>query len=156
MPRAVSLSLGATALAVILLFRRARPAALVVGTLAVGLIWLMGAMAAAGVRISFINFIALPITFGIGVDYAVNLLGRHRTTPESGILSAMRGVGGPVVLCSLTTTLGYLALLRSHNQAVRSLGAVAVLGEASCLLSAMLLLPAVLRWRELSSRRQKA
>jgi predicted RND superfamily exporter protein len=61
-------------------------------------------------------------------------------------------VGGPVVLCSLTTTLGYLALLRSHNQAIRSLGAVAVLGEASCLLSAMLLLPALQRWREESGR----
>ena len=149
MPRAVMLSLGATALAVIALFRKARPAALVLGTLAVGLTWLLGALAVGGVRVNFINFIALPITFGIGVDYAVNLLGRARAAERgAGILAAMRGVGGPVVLCSLTTTLGYLALLRSHNQAVRSLGAVAVLGEASCLLSAMLLLPALLRSKE--------
>jgi predicted RND superfamily exporter protein len=130
--------------------------ALVLGTLAVGLSWLLGALAAGGVRINFINFIALPITFGIGVDYAVNLLGRHRAEPEAGILAAMRGVGGPVVLCSLTTTLGYLALLRSHNQAVQSLGAVAVLGEASCLLAAMLLLPAALRAREVALRRRSA
>ena len=33
-------------------------------------------MAVAGVRLSFINFIALPITFGIGVDYAINIYGR--------------------------------------------------------------------------------
>jgi predicted RND superfamily exporter protein len=152
MPRAVMLSLLVTGMAVMLLFGRARPAAVVLGTLAVGVVGLVGALAGAHVRLNFINLIALPITFGIGVDYAVNLLGRYRTAPEAGILAAMRGAGGPVVLCSLTTSLGYLALLRSHNQAVRSLGAVAVLGEASCLLAAMLVLPAVLRWRELSAR----
>jgi predicted RND superfamily exporter protein len=51
-----------------------------------------------------------------------------------------------VILCSLTTSLGYLALLRSHNQAVRSLGAVAVLGEVTCLIAALLALPAALVW----------
>ena len=41
----------------------------------------------------------------------------------------MRSTGGAVVLNSLTTTLGYLALIGSVNQAVRSLGVIAVLGE---------------------------
>jgi predicted RND superfamily exporter protein len=148
MPRAVMLSLALTAAAVVLLFRAVRPAAWVLGTLAMGLCWLLGAMWIGRVRLNFINLIALPITFGIGVDYAVNLLGRYRTAPEEGILAAVRGTGGPVVLCSLTTSLGYLALLRSHNQAVRSLGVVAVLGEVCCLLAAMLVLPAALLWLE--------
>ena len=43
-----------------------------------------------------------------------------------------------MILCSLTTTLGYLALARSLNYAVRSLGVAAVLGEVSCLLAAVL------------------
>jgi predicted RND superfamily exporter protein len=53
-----------------------------------------------------------------------------------------------VVLNSLTTTLGYLALLGSVNQAVRSLGLIAVLGEVCCLAAAMLALPSWLMWRE--------
>jgi len=107
------------------------------------------------VRLNFINFIALPITFGIGIDYAVNVYGRFEQERGLGILAAMRGVGGPVILCSLTTSLGYLALLRSHNQAVRSLGAVAVLGETTCLIVALLALPAALVWHTQPQPRMK-
>ena len=147
MPRSVVLSLALTAAAVVLLFRRARPVAMVLGSLLLALTWMLGAMAALDVRLSFINFIALPVTFGIGVDYGVNLYGRFEKEPHAGILGAMRGAGGPVILCSLTTSLGYVALLRSHNQAVRSLGAVAVLGEVSCLLAALMALTAAVAWR---------
>ena len=61
------------------------------------------------------------------------------------------GAPAHVVLCSLTTTLGYLALIGSHNQAIRSLGVVAVIGEISCILAAMLVLPAV--WYLVERRR---
>ena len=148
MPRSVLLSLVLTALSVALFFRRRRGTALVVGTLALALAWMIGAMAVAGVRLSFINFIALPITFGIGVDYPVNIAGRYLHDTRAGILAAVQGTGGPVTLCSLTTSLGYVALLRAHNQAVRSLGAVAVLGEVTCLAAALLFLPAALHWWE--------
>jgi predicted RND superfamily exporter protein len=148
MPKSVLLSLGLTALSVALFFRRVRGTALVLGTLALALAWMIGAMAVAGVRLSFINFIALPITFGIGVDYPVNIAGRYLHDTRAGILAAVQGTGGPVTLCSLTTSLGYLALLRAHNQAVRSLGAVAVLGEVTCLGAALLFLPAAVRWWE--------
>ena len=148
MPRSVLLSLALTALSVALFFRSRRGTALVLGTLALALTWMLGAMAVAGVRLSFVNFIALPITFGIGVDYPVNIYGRYLQDRKAGILAAVQGAGGPVTLCSLTTSLGYLALLRAHNQAVRSLGAVAVLGELTCLAAALLFLPAALTWRE--------
>jgi predicted RND superfamily exporter protein len=152
MPRSVMLSLALTALAVMLFFRRARPVAMVLGTLALALSWMMGAMAAFDVRLSFINFIALPITFGIGIDYPVNVYGRYLQNPQRGILAALEGAGGPVMLCSLTTSLGYLALLRAHNQAVRSLGAVAVLGEITCLAAALLFIPAALATWERRAR----
>ena len=156
MPRSVVLSLAMTALMVVLLFRKARPAAAVIGSLALALVWMMGALAAAGVKLSFINFIALPITFGIGIDYAVNIYGRYLQDPEAGMLAALRGAGGAVILCSLTTSLGYLALLRAHNSAVRSLGAVAVLGEVSCLSTAIIVLPALFAWRQRRFRQARA
>jgi predicted RND superfamily exporter protein len=156
MPRSVLLSLVFTALSVGLFFRRLRGTALVLGTLALALAWMIGAMAVASVRLSFINMIALPITFGIGVDYPVNIAGRYLNDTRAGILAAVQGTGGPVTLCSLTTSLGYIALLRAHNQAVRSLGAVAVLGEVTCLAAALLFLPAALHWWERRSARRSA
>jgi predicted RND superfamily exporter protein len=154
MPRAIALSLGMTALAVIVIFRRGASTVAVLCALAIGLAWLALYVAATNVKVNFFNFIALPITFGIGVDYAVNFIARYDLEKQkSGILSVLKNTGGAVILCSLTTTLGYLALIGSINQAIRSLGMVAVMGEVCCMLTAVLVLPAFLLWRERTRKR---
>lgn len=145
-PSAVVFSLLATLLVVIIAFRGGRPALAVIAALLVGVAWMAGLLVVMKVKLNFLNFIALPITFGIGVDYAVNIVQRYTREGAGGALTAVRETGGAVILCSLTTTLGYLALVRSHNHAVRSLGVAAVLGEVACLLAAVLVLPAALVW----------
>ena len=90
------------------------------------------------------NFIAFPITLGIGVDYAINVVHRWRLDGPGRVWAIVHETGGAVVLCSLTTSLGYLALLQSVNSAVRSFGAAAVIGEVACLLAVVVVLPAVL------------
>ena len=143
-PRAVSLSLGLTILAVVLTFRRGGwHAASVLFALLVGVAAMAVFLHLDHVRFNFLNFAALPITFGIGVDYAVNVVQRYRQDGSKDIVGALRTTGGAVVLCSLTTTLGYLALIGSHNRAIRSLGIIAVVGEVSCLLAAVTVLPAI-------------
>ena len=72
----------------------------------------------AHVKINFLNFAALPVTFGIGVDYAINVAQRWVSNGKDAPL-ALRTSGGAVVLCSLTTMLGYVALLGSHNRGIR-------------------------------------
>jgi predicted RND superfamily exporter protein len=150
MPRAIALSLAMTVLAVVVIFRRGKSSLTVLAALGVGLGWVAAYMAISNVRINFFNFIALPITFGIGVDYAVNFVQRYDAARAEGggILGVLRTTGGAVILCSLTTILGYLALLGSVNQAIRSLGGLAVVGEICCLLAAVLVLPAALFLRE--------
>jgi predicted RND superfamily exporter protein len=145
-PPAVTFSFLTTAVVVVLAFRGRRASLLGLGALLVGVAWLGGLFALLHVRLNFLNFIALPITFGIGVDYAVNIVQRYLIEGPNGALRAVRETGGAVVLCSLTTTLGYLALVSSINFAVRSLGVAAVLGEVCCLLAAVLVLPAALVW----------
>jgi predicted RND superfamily exporter protein len=147
-PRCIGLSLAMTVLAVVLTFRRGASAAAVLGALGVGVGWVALAMVATDTKIHFLNFVALPITFGIGVDYAVNVVQRYDSDGRGSIVDVLRNTGGAVVLCSLTTMLGYLALLRSINQAIRGLGILAVMGELGCLLAAMAVLPAGLAWRE--------
>jgi predicted RND superfamily exporter protein len=145
-PPAVTFSFLTTALVVLVAFRARRATLLVLASLLVGIGWLGGLFALLHVRVNFLNFIALPITFGIGVDYAVNIVQRYLIEGKGGALRTVRETGGAVVLCSLTTTLGYLALVSSINFAVRSLGVAAVLGEVCCLLAAVLVLPAALVW----------
>jgi len=151
--RAVGLSLALAVLAVVVTFRHGgRHALTVLFALLVGVAGQVVFLDAADVKINFMNFPALPITFGIGVDYAINVVQRYRADGSRDILSVLRTTGGAVVLCSLTTTLGYLALLGSHNRAIRSLGLIAVMGEVSCLLAAMTVLPSL--WLLIECRRR--
>ena len=143
-PPAVRASLAATIAIVVLAFRGRRAALGVLLALLVGVSWMGGMLEVVHAKLNFLNFIALPITFGIGVDYAVNIVQRDLTVRDAP--RVLRSTGGAVILCSLTTLLGYLALVRSMNYAVRSLGVAAVLGEVTCLLAAVLVLPAGLVW----------
>jgi len=60
------------------------------------------------------------------------------------VLEAIRSTGGAVALCSMTTIIGYGSLLLAQNRALFLFGLVAVLGEITCLVSAVVVLPAVL------------
>jgi uncharacterized protein len=151
--KAVLLSLALTLLAVAITFRSGgRYAVSVVFALLVGVAGEVVFLYVDDVKLNFLNFAALPITFGIGVDYAVNVVQRYRADGARDILAALRTTGGAVVLCSLTTTLGYLALLGSANRAIRSLGLIAVVGEVCCLLAAVTVLPAL--WFLVERRRR--
>jgi len=139
----VSLSLLLTLLTVLITFRGAARSWAVLFALGVGSAGLGAFLWLARVKLNFLNFAALPITFGIGVDYAVNVAQRYYADDTKNVSSALRTSGGAVVLCSLTTILGYLALLGSHNQAIHSLGTLAVVGELSCLCAAVIAMPAL-------------
>jgi predicted RND superfamily exporter protein len=144
-PRAITLSLALTLFMVLAAFRRGPYLAGVLFALAVGCGGVAAFLELADIKLNFLNFAALPITFGIGVDYAVNVAQRYEADRGRSILGVLRTSGGAVVLCSLTTMLGYLALLGSHNAAIRGLGAIAAVGEMSCLLAAVLVMPSL--WR---------
>jgi uncharacterized protein len=147
-PKAIVLSFLGTALVVVIAFWKGRQGGraslLVLGALILGIVWMGASFKLLGMKINFLNFIAVPITFGIGVDYAINVVNRWRLDGPGSVIHTVRETGGAVVLCSLTTTLGYLALLRSINAAVRSFGLAAVIGEMTCILAALVVLPAVL------------
>jgi len=143
-PRAVFVSFAGTLLAVAIAFRKRRATSAVLLSLLVGVFWMTGALSLMKVKLNFLNFIALPITFGIGVDYAVNIVQRDLELHDP--VEVLRRTGGAVILCSMTTLLGYLALVGSVNFGVRSMGSAAVIGEVACLLAAVLVLPAGLLW----------
>jgi hypothetical protein len=108
----------------------------------VAIVWLGGVVGALGMKINFFNFVALPITLGVGADYAANLVARLRREP---IADAMAGTGAAVTLCSLTTIIGYSSLLVSANPALRSFGVLADLGEVCSLVAALVVLPALVQ-----------
>jgi predicted RND superfamily exporter protein len=137
---------------VVLMLRRHTTALYVIGSLTVGVLWLVAATMVLGVKINFANFIAFPITFGIGVDYAVNVMSRYVQEGRRDVVRTIRATGSAVALCSFTTIIGYSSLLVAENRALFLFGVVAVLGEVACLTAALTLLPALLVLMERRAR----
>jgi hypothetical protein len=107
-----------------------------------------GGMALFNFKINFFNFIAIPTTFGIGVDYAVNLYQRYKLEGKGSMPKVLRTTGGAIALCSLTTIIGYFTLIIAKNQALVSFGWIAILGEITCLAAGLIFIPAAVIWSE--------
>jgi predicted RND superfamily exporter protein len=144
-PRATVASLVAVVLIILLVMRPLSAGLIAAATMLLGIVWMVGAAGFAGVKITFLNFIALPITFGIGAEYAINVLARQRETGD--MQRAVMSTGSAVALCSWTTIVGYGSLLAARNQALQGFGAMAILGEVACVLAALVAVPALVLWR---------
>jgi uncharacterized protein len=153
-PIATVASLLAVLAIIFFIMRPARVGLLAIGTLLVGVAWMVGAAGLSGVRVTFLNFIALPITFGIGAEYALNVVSRYREDRD--IVKAVKSTGAAVALCSWTTIVGYGSLLAARNQALQGFGAMAILGEVACLLAAITALPVALRWWDARGRAESS
>ncbi|HVZ74312.1 MAG TPA: MMPL family transporter [Polyangia bacterium] len=149
-PIATVVSLLGVLVLIVLMIRPARSALMAVATLVLGVVLMVGGAGWARVHVTFLNFIALPITFGIGAEYALNVVTRYRE--EGDIRRAVLSTGSAVALCSWTTIVGYGSLLAARNQALQGFGAMAILGEISCLSAAIVALPALVLWRRRASR----
>lgn len=136
---------------VLLAIRRFRVSAVIIA----GLIWavlvMVGIAAYLDIKINFFNFIVLPLTFGIGVDYGLNVATRIHQEGAQSVVYAVRHTGSAVILCSITTIIGYYVLTTAANKALATFGVAAVIGELACITAAILLVPAMIvaleRWR---------
>jgi predicted RND superfamily exporter protein len=120
-----------------------RGALVVLASLCMGVLWTVGGAAYMNVKLNFLNFIALPITFGVGCEYPFNVYDRFRLLGGN-VVSSLRRVGGAVALCSYTTTIGYSSLLLADMQALQSFGWIAMSGEIACVVSALFVVPSML------------
>ena len=152
-PLASFASLGAVAVVVIIATGGRRGAIAVLLSLIMGVIWMVGGAAWTDLKLNFLNFIALPITFGIGCEYPFNIYDRARLLGGD-VTLAVRRSGGAVALCSYTTIVGYGSLLFADNQALQSFGRLAASGEITCIICAMLVLPSLLHvWKHRRARK---
>jgi predicted RND superfamily exporter protein len=154
-PIATAAAAFAVVFLTIILFRSLELSVLVLSALFLGVAWMVAGMHFFHLKINFLNFIALPITFGIGIDYSVNVFHRYREEKEKSnsnegvdapVIKAVFNTGGAVVLASMTTTIGWCSLLIAGNQAFVSFGRLAVIGELTCVTVAVLVIPSFLIW----------
>jgi hopanoid biosynthesis associated RND transporter like protein HpnN len=105
-----------------------------VSTLLVGLVW---TAAFAAVSVGFLNLVSLAaaiLFIGLGVDFAIHLGTRYADflregkTPLDAMIAACEDVGGSLVLCTVTTAIGFLVFVPTDYRGVAQLGLISGAG----------------------------
>jgi predicted RND superfamily exporter protein len=124
-------------------FRTIRQTIMVMTVLVIGLLWTIGATSLLGVSFNVANFFAIPILIGIGVDSAIHMM--HRADECGDGLLEFRSTRTAVILTAVTTGIGFGSLVFARHLGLQSLGAVMAIGSIACMLSSVVLLPALIR-----------
>ena len=115
-----------------------------------GVIMMLGAMKLAGLQLNYVNAFVATMILGVGIDYSIHLI--HRLSLSGGkIEPGLLETGKAVVIAAMTNIAGFGTLALGSYPALRSFGLVALLGSATCLFTALTLVPAIMA-RQLPER----
>ena len=138
--------------AVLLLdFRQPRYTLLALAPLMLGVLLTLGVMGALDFPLNPANMIAFPLILGVGVDNGVHVLHDYllRRDKTRGVVS--HAIGRGVLVKALTTMIGFGTLMISSERGLAGLGFILTVGVGCSMLTALILLPAVL---SLTTKRQ--
>ncbi len=123
-------------------FRSVQLTAIAFLSLLAGLGWTVGIMGLLHIPFTLANFFAIPIMIGLGIDSAIHIT--HRVL-EGGLTHGFGSTRRAVIVTAITTTIGFGTLLFAQHRGLRGLGEVMTIASLCCLVSAVWLLPAMLR-----------
>lgn len=112
---------------------------------AIGTLGCLGAMATAGVPLSFSTAVLPSVIFALSCAYCMHFLSAAmRPVGEGGLAEALCRVGNPVALSGATTSLGFLAMSSSEVQLISDLAVFGALGVSIATLASLTICPAAL------------
>ncbi len=136
-----------SAVAVLLLvlvdLRRPRDVVLALVPLVMGGLWMLGLMNVLDVNYGFANTVAIPLIIGIGIDSGIHVIHRWRECDED-VGQAVLTTGKAILVSSLTTMCAFGSLMLAAHGGARDLGFTLLLGVGACLVSSLVVLPALL------------
>ena len=135
-------ALVAVMLMVIISVRNTKDTVIIMFVLLLGTVLMFGFVSFFNIKLNFFNFIAIPLSFGICVDYGANLYLRYKQDGDMKL--ALDNIGQAVFLCSMTTVVSYITLIVAKNQALVSFGKIALIGEVASIFITFLVLPAII------------
>ncbi|HTI50563.1 MAG TPA: MMPL family transporter, partial [Planctomycetaceae bacterium] len=99
------------------------------------------------------NLIVLPLVIGLGVDGGVHVVHDYRL--QRGLYAPSASVINAIIVNATTTMVGFGSMMIAAHRGLYSLGLVLTIGVGTCLVVAVVLLPAVLtvvsQWRKAPS-----
>ncbi len=111
-----------------------------------------GAMGITGVAIDAATALLSSIMIGVGVDFTIQFLWRYKIELQKGlkhseaITATYRTTGRSIVINGLTVMAGFSATFLSGFLSIRFFGYLTLLAIGSCLLYAIIVIPAFMLW----------
>jgi hopanoid biosynthesis associated RND transporter like protein HpnN len=136
--------------------RSLRIAIAAIATLLVGLVWTAAFAAAAVGHLNLVSLTFAVLFIGLGVDFAIHLGMSYAALRRDGLehvpamLDAVDYVGSALVLCTLTTCIGFYVFIPTDYLGVAELGLISGTGMLIILFLTLTFFPALLSsWLEL-------
>ena len=130
--------------------RSARLAAATLINLLVGLVYTAGFATAAIGHLNMISVAFAVLFIGLAVDFGIHMCLRYRdfislgSDPARALRETSRDVGSALVLCAVTTAIGFFAFVPTDFSGVAELGLISGAGIFISLFCSLTLLPALL------------
>jgi predicted RND superfamily exporter protein len=147
------LSLGLAILAVgillMILFRSVTAGLISAIPLAVSVTTLFGLMGIFRIELNVATAMLSSIMIGVGVDYTIHYLWRFREERQNGLdpqtaaKKTLTTTGRGIVFNALSVMVGFIVLFTSSFMPVRFFGFLVVVSISSCLMGALILIPAL-------------
>jgi predicted RND superfamily exporter protein len=142
------ISLFTVAFFVFVDFRNWKKTAIVMTSIVVGVFWLLGIMLIFGIKFNFYNMIIIPAVMGMSIDNSIHVYHRYEELGRGSLPKVLSSTGIAAMLASLTNASGFFGLLFCTHRGLYSIGLLAVIGVATCLISTLVFLPAILQFLE--------
>ncbi len=145
----------------IVLFAGLRSSRLVLATLAtllMGLIWTAGFATAAVGHLNLISVAFAVLYIGMAVDFSIHFCLRYKELIENGytnkaaLQETAQDIGISLILCALTTAIGFYAFIPTAFSGVSELGVISGTGMFISLMGNLTILPALLTLMPFSPR----
>ena len=141
------LSLVLVLCALYLAFRSLRVVAAAALTLLVGFAWTAGYATLVVGRLNVVSIAFAVLFIGLGVDFLIHLgmaivaQLRARASMQQAVRASVESLGSALLLCAVTTSIGFLAFLPTDYRAVSELGLIATGGMLVIFLLSLTLFP---------------
>jgi len=119
-------------------------------TLLTGLVWTVGFAVLFIGSLNLISITFVVLFIGLGIDYSIQICLRYKelrssglTNPEA-ILDGVRSISNALILCSISTAIGFYAFVPTAYVGVSELGLIAGTGMFLNLLANITVLPALM------------
>ncbi|MBN8554345.1 MAG: MMPL family transporter [Deltaproteobacteria bacterium] len=133
-------------------FRRLNHAVYSIAPVLLGFLITGAVLVLSRVQINFYNMIAIASLGSMVIDNSIHLYHRYLENKETGVREPAKratfSVSPTIIICTMTSILGYGGMLFANHAGVASLGFVATVGLFCCLISSIIFFPAWLMLNE--------